>query len=216
MLKKHSIRFLLWILTCTGFMSCQQKMFRTRWTLTTAPEQFAARFETSKGDFDIQVTRSWSPKAADRFYQLIRHRFFDSLYFYRVVPGFVAQFGSMDTVVIQKWKSVIIPDEPVLQGNQTGRISFARTGKDSRGADLFINLKNNNRLDTITYNTVKGFPAFGEVTRGMETVNQLYGGYGDSVMAGKNSMYKNPVRFLQTFPLLDRIYTARIISSRKN
>ena len=216
MLTKQSIRYLFCIIICSSIWSCQQKMFRTRWTRTSAPETFTAQFETSKGSFDIYVTRSWSPKAADRFYQLVIHHYFDSLYFYRVVPGFVAQFGSMDTSVLRKWKSVIVPDEPVLQGNQTGRISFARTGKDSRAADLFINLKNNNRLDTITYNTVKGFPAFGEVTQGMETVNRLYNGYGDSVMSGRISMYTKTEQFLQTFPRLDRIYSARIIRTPKN
>lgn len=196
-------------------IGCHRAAFKAKWLYEKAPEKFSARFETSKGSFDITVTRDLSPKAADRFYQQVRHHYFDSLYFYRVVPGFVAQFGSIDTTVIHAWKAVTIPDEPVLSGNHKGHISYARGGPNSRGGDIFINLANNNRLDTISYNKVKGFPSFGEVSKGMETVNSLYSGYADATMKKGDSIYSNTKEFLQMFPKLDRIFKARILKKKE-
>jgi peptidyl-prolyl cis-trans isomerase A (cyclophilin A) len=176
----------------------------------TAPQMFQARFETTKGTFDIEVVRDHSPKAADRLYQLIKHEYFNDAIFYRVVPGFVAQFGNTDTTLIKKWKNQIIPDEEVKLGNKRGTLSFARGGKDSRDFVLFINLSDNHRLDTITFNNVKGFPAFGHVTTGMTIVDQLYSGYGDDTMNDEN-LFADRKRFLETYPQLDLIKKAYIL-----
>jgi peptidyl-prolyl cis-trans isomerase A (cyclophilin A) len=176
----------------------------------TAPQKFQARFETTKGTFDIEVQREHSPKAADRLYQLIRHGYFNDAVFYRVVPGFVAQFGNPDTTAVKRWKDQVVPDEEVKLGNKRGTLSFARGGIDSRDFVLFINLSDNPRLDTLTYNGVIGFPALGYVTNGMNVVDQLYSGYGDEIMKNENLMADRQ-GLLETYPLLDLINKAYIL-----
>ena len=175
-----------------------------------APETFTAKFETTKGDFEVQIERHYSPHAADRMYALLRDGYFDNTAFYRVVPGFVAQFGNTDTLALRKWEDLKVPDEDVKLGNKRGTISFARGGKETRAADLFINLRDNTHLDTILYAEVKGFPAFGRVTKGMETVEQLHGGYGDATMSDPN-LYANPALFRKAFPELDTIKKAYVL-----
>lgn len=175
-----------------------------------APETFTAKFETTKGDFEVLVEHRHSPHGADRMYQLVRDGYFDNTAFYRVVPGFVAQFGNTDTLALKKWEDLKVPDEEVKLGNKRGTLSFARGGKETRAADLFINLRDNTHLDTIVYEGVKGFPAFGRVTKGMETVEQLYGSYGDTTMEDPN-LYANPGIFRKTFPELDTIKKAYVL-----
>lgn len=187
------------------FIGCIPAIFKSKWTKEIAPEIYAARFETTKGNFDIRVTRKLSPMAADRFYQLVKHRYFDNGMFYRVNPGFVAQFGSSNPTKYHNWNSINVPDESVLQGNQRGTLSFGRGGKETRTTDLFINLGDNSRLDTIFYNDVKGFPSFGEVVNGMTVVDSLYDGYADTTMDTLQLMYKNREAFIKKFPKLDLI-----------
>lgn len=201
------IPILLLLLT----ISCQPKEnFNVAWTREQAPEHFKAKFETHQGDFEIEVTRKLSPKAADRFYQLVKHHYFDKGIFYRVVPGFVAQFGRTDNALIEQWRAVKIPDEPVISGNQKGSISFARAGKETRDVEVFINLQNNTVLDTLQFEGVRGFPSFGHVTRGMDVVEKLYSGYGENTMNDPN-MYTNPEAFYQKFPKLDLIIKAYLV-----
>src|SRR5690606_39226314 len=161
------------------------------------------KFETTKGDFEISVTRKHSPKAADRFYQLVKHGYFDNAIFYRVVEGFVAQFGNTDTLQMKQWRSVTIADEPVLFANSRGTISFAREGKDSRDLELFINLEDNHKLDTLNFNGVRGFPAFGRVNKGMKVVESLYAGYGEETMANYENLHLDRALFYKTYPKLD-------------
>lgn len=185
---------------------CQKKIYNEKWIQHTAPEQFTARFETSRGNFEAEFTREWSPLAVDRLYAQIKHGYYDRSLFYRVPPNFVAQFGGNDSVRMKLWKQVKIPDEPVVKGNIRGAISYARSGKDSRDNDLFINLQSNSpRLDTILSNGVKGFPALGMVTKGMEVVDSLYNGYGDKVFAKYDTLFMDKQVFLQRFPRLDSI-----------
>ena len=190
---------------------CSPKTFNIKWTKEIAPENFTTRFETSKGNFDIAVERRLSPKAADRFYQLVKHNFFNNSLFYRVNPGFVAQFGGNDSIAYKKWNSVKVSDEQVKQGNTKGTFSFARGGKGTRTSDLFINLGNNSRLDTIFYNEVRGFPSFGKVTNGMEVVEKLYSGYSDTTMEHFDLMMINRAEFLKKFPDLDVIEKAYLV-----
>lgn len=195
--------------------SCSRPVFRERWLRAKAPANFIARFETSKGEIDMAFHRDWSPKAVDRLYAQIRHGFYDHILFYRVVPKFVAQFGADDSVKAKRWAAHIVPDEPVVKGNARGVISFARSGKDSRGTDLFINLRDNTRLDTIHYNNVTGFPGLGTVIRGMEVADTLYKGYADKVFAKYDSLFISKKIFLERFPLLDSIKRVRIIATHK-
>lgn len=206
-LMKRISAFILVVLA----ISCGTKVFQTKWTEETAPEKFVARFETSKGDFDMKIERRLSPKAADRFYQLLKHDYFKNILFYRVNPGFVAQFGTSDSIASKNWNSIKIPDEEVLQGNTKGTLSFARGGVETRGTQLFINLDDNSRLDTLDYNGVKGFPAFGSVTEGMTVLDSLNSGYGDTTMGDYEMMFENKKEFLKKYPKLDSIYTAYIL-----
>jgi homoserine O-acetyltransferase len=199
--------FLLFVV----LISCAKPAFDPVWLKEQAPESFTARFETTKGDFEIAVERRYSPKAADRFYQLVKHGYFDDAMFYRVVEGFVAQFGNTDTLQMNKWRSVKIPDEPVLLSNLKGTVSFARDGKQSRDLELFINLEDNTKLDTLNFNSVRGFPAFGNVTKGMDVVQSLYSGYAEATMADYENMYLDRAAFYKTYPKLDLIKQAYLI-----
>ena len=194
-----------------SFIGCSPAIFKASWTKEIAPETFTTRFETTKGSFDIKVTRRFSPKAVDRFYQLVKHRYFDDGIFYRVNPGFVAQFGSSDSTKYNRWNSIKVPDEKVLQGNQRGTLSFGRGGKETRTTDLFINLRDNSRLDTLFYNGVKGFPTFGEVVNGMQVVDSLHNGYADTTMANLDLMYEDKAAFLKKYPKLDMITKVYLI-----
>ncbi|MGB3149166.1 MAG: peptidylprolyl isomerase [Maribacter sp.] len=192
-------------------ISCSPKLFREKWTKETAPENFTVVFDTSKGSFQIEVTRKLSPKAVDRFYQLVKHHYFDNQLFYRVNPGFVAQFGSGDSINYKNWNSIKVPDEPVLQGNAKGTLSFARGGTETRTTDLFINLNDNHRLDTLFYNEVRGFPTFGKVVKGMSNVESLYDGYADNTMDSLDLLYSNRQKFYELFPKLDTIYKVSLL-----
>lgn len=192
-------------------MGCSTSKFKSNWTKTIAPETFTTKFETSKGDFEVKVERKLSPKAVDRFYQLVKTRYFEHILFYRVNPGFVAQFGGHDSVVYNAWNRYKIPDEPVLKGNAKGTLSFARGGKESRGTDLFINLRNNHRLDTLNYNDVTGFPTFGKVTSGMAVLEALYDEYSDTTMSNLDLMYKDLDTFIKKYPKLDTIYSVELM-----
>ena len=211
---RDNIRFLKTML-CLGLgmiiLGCQSKTFDPKWLQEKAPETFTVRFETTKGTFDIRVVRAWSPLAADRLYQLAHHHNFDYAIFYRVTEDFVAQFGSSNRLATQQWMATPVPDEPVLQSNLRGRVTFARAGKDNRGSDLFINLADNTKLDTMVANGVKGYPPVGEVIKGMEVVDQLYDVYGDDLMQETERMYSDRNGFMQAYPGLDYIKEAYIL-----
>jgi peptidyl-prolyl cis-trans isomerase A (cyclophilin A) len=193
-------------------LGCGKSTFHLNWLNEKAPEVYQARFETSKGDFDLEITRDLSPKAADRLYQQLRHKFYDKMLFYRVVPNFVVQFGHMDsTKTINTWDRHKIEDEVVKGSNVKGALSYARSGPNSRGNHLFINLKDNKRLDTVYYNKVRGFPAFGKVVKGMDVVEKLYGGYGNETMKVYDYLAVKRNEFLAKFPQLDSIKRAYIL-----
>ncbi len=182
-------------------------------TLTAkAPEVFEVKFITSKGEFMVKVTRAWAPNGADRFYNLVRSRFYDGASFFRVVPGFVAQFGlSAHPAVSKAWSAARIQDDPVAQSNKKGSLTYAMAGPNTRTTQLFINLADNARLDGM------GFSPFGEVTQGMEVVEQLYSGYGDGAPRGSGPgqdliQGQGRAYLEKEFPLLDSIQTARIVS----
>lgn len=193
-------------------VSCGKSTFNSKWINEKSPESFQARFETSKGDFEIEFTRNLSPKAVDRIFQQLNHHFYDGIVFYRVVPNFVAQFGHMDsTKTMNTWDRYKVEDEPVKGSNLKGTISYARSGPNSRGNHLFVNLKDNKRLDTVHYNKVKGFPTLGKVSKGMEVVEKLYGGYGNETMKVYDTLAVKRKQFMQKFPKLDSIKKAYIL-----
>ena len=196
------------------FCACSKPIFKSKWLKEEAPSRFITRFETTKGIFDVEIHREWSPLAADRFYQTIKHHYYNKSVFYRVVPSFVAQWGNNDTAVLQSWKPFKLIDEPVIQSNLKGYMSYARSGKETRGSTLFINLKDNQRLDTVIANGVKGYPTFGKVIKGMEVVDSLYSGYEGRTMNKLDTLQKYPALFFKQFPNLDIINKAYIIKIR--
>lgn len=200
-----AVKKIIIALLIVSFIGCSPAIFKSKWAKEIAPESYTVRFETTKGNFDIKVTRKFSPKAADRFYQLVKYRYFNNGIFYRVNPGFVAQFGGTDSTKYNRWNTIKVPDEKVLQANKRGTLSFGRGGKETRTTDLFINLSDNFRLDTLFYNNVKGFPTFGEVVNGMQVVDSLYSGYADTPMSTLDLMYEDKPAFLKKYPKLDLI-----------
>lgn len=214
MFKVKSNSFLyLFLLAGVSLMmtGCQRKAFDEKWLEEQAQETYTIRFETTKGTFDVKVHKEWSPLAADRLYQMVRHRYYDYAIFYRVTEDFVAQFGSSNRMLIQQWMSYPVPDEPVLHANKRGTMTFARAGKDDRGSALFINLADNPKLDTIESLGVRGYPPLGEVVKGMEIVDNLYDVYGEDLMQETHRMYSNRNGFMQMYPGLDYIKKAYLV-----
>jgi cyclophilin family peptidyl-prolyl cis-trans isomerase len=169
-----------------------------------APETYDVTFSTTKGDFVVEVVRSWAPIGADRFYNLVKHGFYTDAAFFRIVPGFVVQFGlSANPGVNRAWHSANIKDDPVTQTNKPGYLTFATAGPNTRTTQVFINLGDNGGLDR------QGFAPFGRVTSGMDVVQKLYSGYGEQpdqgaiTNQGKAYVDKN-------FPKLDTIKSATI------
>ena len=170
-----------------------------------APDSFQVRFETSRGPFTVDVTRSLSPLGADRFYELVTTGYFTDVRFFRVVPGFVVQFGmNGDPRLNAMWADRKIPDEPVKETNAKGTIVFATSGPNTRSNQLFINLAGNPRLDGM------GFTPFGRVVDGMNVVESIYSGYGESpdqdqITASGNAYLE------RMFPKLDYIKSATVV-----
>lgn len=172
-----------------------------------APDTFQAVCITTKGDFTIEIIRSWSPAGADRLYQLIKTGFYTNNCIFRVQPEYVVQFGiSNITDANFFWDKHPIPDEPVVGHNLKGVISYARDGKNSRTAQLFINTKDNYKLDTVDFNGLRGFPPVARIISGygvVEKFNSQYGfepaNYQDTVMVKGNAFWED------NFPGLDYI-----------
>jgi peptidyl-prolyl cis-trans isomerase A (cyclophilin A) len=176
-----------------------------------SPESFRVRFETTKGDFTVEVTRAWAPRGADRFYRLVTEGYFKDIRFFRVLPGFMAQFGlSGNPALNARMDSLRIPDDPVTQSNRRGMVTFATAGPNTRSSQFFINYGNNASLDS------QGFSPFGKVVDGMKAVDALYGGYGEGAPNGpgpsQDSIAKEGNEYLQrAFPKLDYIKSAKIV-----
>lgn len=212
LMKKRFINFFIFLVIITFNYNGIAKEIDKNLLDTKSPEIFKAKFETSKGDFEITAERKYSPLAVDRFYQLIISDYFTNITIYRVMQNFVAQFGTLDTALDNALSRNILLDEPVLKSNDVATIAFARAGKNSRGTQLFINLKNNSRLDTVSYGETLGFPAFAYVSKGMEVVNQFYNGYGDEPRLKLDSTIENIPEFIKAnYPKLDYIKRAYII-----
>ena len=178
----------------------------------TAPETFRARLETTKGAVLIEVTREWSPLGADRFYNLVLAGYYDGVTFHRVMPGFMAEFGiHPDPWVNAAWRQALMEDEPVRKPNTRGRVSFSKSGPNTRTVQVFINTDENRNLDG------QGFSPFGEVVEGMDVVEALYSDYGESPTRGGEGVYqamaiaKGDEYLKADFPLLDRIERAVVL-----
>ena len=169
-----------------------------------APATYKARFETSKGVFVVEVTRALAPRGADRFYNLVKSGYYDGVRFFRVVPGFVVQFGMHGDPKVQAvWKDARIPDDPVKQTNARGTLVFATSGKNARTTQVFVNFDNNARLDGL------GFAPFGRVVSGMNVVEAINAEYGEAPDQRGIQAYGNAY-LAQEFPRLDFIKKATI------
>lgn len=170
-----------------------------------APDVYDVKFDTTRGDFVVQVTRAWAPIGADRFYNLVKHGYFTGAAFFRVVPGFIVQFGlSADPAVNRVWRSANIKDDPVTQSNKRGTLTFATAGPNTRTTQLFINFADNAGLDR------QGFAPFGLVTSGMDVVDKIYSGYGERPDQG--AVTTQGAAYLEkNFPKLDTIKSATIV-----
>jgi peptidyl-prolyl cis-trans isomerase A (cyclophilin A) len=177
-----------------------------------APDTFTVDFNTTRGRFTVAVDRSWAPNGADRFHELVESGFYDDVAFFRVLSGFVAQFGiSGDPDVAKKWRSAPIDDDPVVQSNSRGTITFATAGPNTRTTQLFINLADNTRLDSM------GFSPFARVADGFDVVEALYADYGEGAPNGSGPSQgliesRGNAYLKEEFPHLDFVTEARITS----
>lgn len=181
------------------------------WWRERAPDVFRVRVETTRGPFVVEVHRAWAPRGADRFHQLVRAGFFDDSRFFRVRAGFVAQFGiAGDPAVAAAWRAAAIPDDSVRHGNVRGAVAYAMTGPGTRTTQLFVDLADNTRLDA------EGFAPVGTVVEGMDVVDALYAGYGETSGGGMRGGRQGPLfasgnAYLDAaYPRLDRLLRARV------
>jgi peptidyl-prolyl cis-trans isomerase A (cyclophilin A) len=177
----------------------------------TAPASYKARFDTSKGAFVLDVHRDWAPNGADRFYNLVKNGFYDGARFFRVIEGFMVQFGiNGDPNVSAPWRGARIQDDPVRQSNRRGFITYAMAGPNTRTSQVFINFGDNSSLDR------QGFSPFGQVVGGgMKVVDSLYNGYGEGAPSGRGPdqgrvQMEGNAYLAKSFPRLDFIKKATI------
>lgn len=171
----------------------------------TAPALCKVKVKTTKGDFTIELHRDWAPIGVDRFYSLVKAGFFSDIALFRMVKGFVIQFGIHGSPLVSSaWEDAIIPDEPVRQTNNRGMLTFAKAGPDTRTTQLFINLNDNFTLDK------QGFPPIGKVIEGMEVIDNLNYEYGQKPSQGKIHTQGNAYLKAE-FPNLDYIISMEVI-----
>ena len=177
-----------------------------------APEHFRARFTTSVGDFTVDVTRAWSPRGADRFYNFVRTGYYDGQRFFRVRKGFIVQWGLHgDPAIIAPWKNAVLPDEPRQVSNVRGTIAYAFTTAGTRSTQIFISTGENTRLDA------EGFAPFGRVVEGMEVVDRIFSDYDESSGGGMRTGKQGPLEaggnawLTANWPKLDYIARARLL-----
>ncbi len=175
-----------------------------------APATYKVKFDTSKGPFVVEVHRDWAPLGADRFYNLVKNGFYDNARFFRVISGFMVQFGiNGDPAISARWRGARIGDDPVKQSNSRGFMTFATAGPNTRTTQVFINYANNSGLDG------QGFAPFGQVVSGMNVVDALYGGYGEGAPSGAGPeqgrvQSEGNAYLTSQFPKLDYIKSATV------
>lgn len=181
--------------------------------LAPAPDSFRVEFQTTRGPFVAMAHRDWSPQGVDRFYFLVSNDYYNDTYFFRVVKGYVAQWGiSGNPEIDSAWAGKTIGDDPVQKSNQRGTIAFARGDRHSRNTQLYVNYRDNTKLDTLNG---FGFPPIAQVVEGMSVLDSLYSGYGDGPPKGKGPsqgaiMREGNAYLKRDFPLLDRIVSAKV------
>jgi cyclophilin family peptidyl-prolyl cis-trans isomerase len=200
-----------WSLIVIALTACTPLLLNPQKLNARAPDLFRVRFTTSQGDFIVEVHRDWAPIGADRFYNLAAHHFFDGQRFFRVRKDVFVQFGiSGQPRIAQAWRSATIPDDPPRQSNVRGSIAYAFTTANTRATQIFINLSDNRQFDA------QGFAPFGVITSGMDVVDGLYSGYGETAGGGmraghQDALFAGGNAYLnREFPRLDFIKHARL------
>jgi len=180
------------------------------------PEVFCVKFETTAGSFVIEAHRDWSPHGADRFYELVRTRYYDDSRFFRVVPGRWVQFGiNGNPTIAQQQRYITVPDDPLKQHNTPGYVAFSNTGPNTRSTQVYINLGDNTARNDVE----AGFAPFGRVVEGMDVIEKLYDGYaehsGGGMRAGhQDQIFEGGNAYLdREYPKLDRLLRASIVKS---
>jgi peptidyl-prolyl cis-trans isomerase A (cyclophilin A) len=175
------------------------------------PQIFRVRFQTSQGDFVVEAHRAWAPHGVDRFHELVGMKYFDQGRFFRVLKGFIAQFGvHRDFDVHDKWRRLVIPDDPFKEKNLRGTIAYAKSDPDTRSTEVFINLADNPALDD------QKFVPFAKIVDGIDVIDKIYSGYGEmrpegkDIDAGRVEGETNEY-LVQHFPKMDYIITARFV-----
>jgi peptidyl-prolyl cis-trans isomerase A (cyclophilin A) len=197
----------LWLASCGGPKPGAETAVRNE----PVPDVYRVRFETTKGGFTVEVTKAWAPEGAERFHRLIEQRFYDDTRFFRVIRDFVVQFGiNGDPATEARWRNMTIQDDPVKESNTRGKITFATSGPNTRTTQVFINLKDNTRLDN------SGFAPFGQVVDGMDVVDRFFNAYGEGPPRGlgpeQDSIETQGNAYLDAkFPRLDYVKSARIV-----
>jgi len=176
-----------------------------------APPVYKVEFDTSKGPFVVEVHRDWAPNGADRFYNLVKNGFYDNTRFFRVIEGFMAQFGvNGDPKVSAVWRESRIKDDPVKVSNKRTFVTFATAGPNTRTTQVFISYGDNSNLDS------QGFSPFGQVVSGMKVVDSLYSGYGEGAPGGRGPnqtrvQSEGNAYLASSFPNLDYVKKATIV-----
>lgn len=208
---KHAIRAAAATLAAAALASCHRAVPPIP-VAPPVPATYFVKIETTKGTFDIVIHRDWAPKGAERFHQLVLAKFFDDSRFFRVRERFIAQFGvAGKPSMAQRWRTAAFPDDSVRHSNVRGTIAFAMTGPNTRTTQLYINLVDNPQLDA------QGFAPMGEIARpGMDVVDKLYAGYGETSGGGMRAGNQQKLFELgnawldKEFPLLDRLIRASL------
>jgi peptidyl-prolyl cis-trans isomerase A (cyclophilin A) len=175
-----------------------------------APATYKVKFDTSKGTFVVEVHRDWAPNGADRFYNLVKNGYYTDARFFRVISGFMVQFGiNGDPKLNSVWRDANIKDDPVKASNKRGTITFATAGPGTRTTQVFINFGDNAGLDD------QGFAPFGQMVSGMEVVDSLFADYGEGAPRGDGPdqgliQSQGNTYLKRDFPKLDYIKTATI------
>jgi peptidyl-prolyl cis-trans isomerase A (cyclophilin A) len=182
-----------------------------------APDVFRTRIDTTAGSFVIETHRDWSPKGADRFYELVLAHYYDDSRFFRVVPGKWVQFGiAGDPKIAQAWRNKTIPDDTLKVHNLPGYIAFSNTAPGTRSTQVYINLKDNSALN----DSQPAFAPFGKVVDGWDVVEKLYGGYGEQSGGGmraghQDKMFEGGNAYMdREFPKLDRLIRAEVVREK--
>ena len=176
-----------------------------------APDSFLVEIETSEGVMTVKMRRHWSPEGVDRVWHLMDNDFYAGARIYRVVDGFVAQWGFSGNPVLDSiWREYPLPDEPTVASNVRGVVSFARSGPETRSYTLFVNLADNERLDRLRAAGIEGYPPIGEIEEGLEVIDGFYGAYAERTPSQDSIRLLGNDYLRREYPQLDSIIGTRV------